>query len=66
MLLAHIIEQLQDAHARLGNHPNVMLQINGVNALGNLNFYSAQRDELHLDFAKQTVYLPVTSNNTNP
>lgn len=62
MNLAHIIAQLQDAHARLGNHPNVELI---VKAYGSFSA-TEQVDDVSLDFAKQTVYLPVTSNNTNP
>lgn len=62
MLLAHIIQQLQEAHARLGNHPNVELIVKNFGSFAS----NTQCDEVQLDSAKQTVYLPVTSNNTNP
>lgn len=60
MNLEHIIQQLQEAHAKLGNHAAVELEIRGYDHAGIRTDYAVQSDDIKLDAAKQTVFLPVT------
>ena len=60
MNLEHLIQQLTEAHAKLGNHPAVELKISGHHAPHGYLVYDLQNDDIKLDSAKQTVYLPVT------
>ena len=60
MNLEHLILQLQEAHAKLGNHAAVELEIRGYDHAGTRTDYAVQSDDIKLDSAKQTVYLPVT------
>ena len=60
MNLEHLILQLQEAHAKLGNHAAVELEICGYDLAGIRTDYAVQSDDIYLDAAKQTVYLPVT------
>ena len=60
MTLEHLIQQLQEAHAKLGNHAAVELEIRGYDHAGIRHDYAVQSDDIKLDAAKQTVYLPVT------
>ena len=61
MNLEHLILQLTEAHAKLGNHAAVELEIRGYDYAGFCHDYAVQSDDIKLDAAKQTVYLPVTS-----
>ena len=60
MNLEHLIQQLQEAHAKLGNNAAVELEIRGYGLDGFRHDYAVQSDDIKLDSAKQTVYLPVT------
>lgn len=60
MSLEHLILQLQEAHAKLGNHAAVELEIRGYDHAGTRTDYAVQSDDIKLDAAKQVVYLPVT------
>ena len=60
MNLEHLIQQLQEAHAKLGNHPNVKLTIDCWTATREVTEATEMCDDIYLDAAKQTVYLPVT------
>ncbi len=60
MNLEHLILQLQEAHAKLGNHAAVELEISGYHVGHGYIVYDIQNDDIKLDAAKQTVYLPVT------
>lgn len=60
MNLEHLIQQLQEAHAKLGNHAAVELEIRGYGLDGFRQDYAVQSDDIKLDAAKQMVYLPVT------
>jgi len=59
MNLEHLIQQLIEAHAKMGNHAAVELEISGYRT-GIRTDYAVQSDDIKLDAAKQTVYLPVT------
>ena len=59
MNLKHLILQLQEAHAKLGNHAAVELEIRGYGLDGFRHDYAVQSDDIKLDAAKQTVYLPI-------
>lgn len=60
MNLEHLIQQLQEAHAKLGNHAAVELEIRGYDFGGTRHDYAVQSDDIKLDSAKLIVYLPVT------
>lgn len=60
MNLEHLILQLQEALAKLGNHAAVELKISGCHVGHGYIVYDIQSDDIELDAAKQTVYLPVT------
>ncbi len=60
MNLEHLIQQLQEAHAKLGNNATVELEIRGYDHTGIRTDYAVQSDDIKLDAAKQVVYLPVT------
>ena len=59
MNLEHLIQQLQEAHAKMGNHPSVRLEIEAY-GYGGWQSFTSQESDIRLDSAKQTVYLPVT------
>jgi hypothetical protein len=61
LLLQHVIEQLQEAHAKLGNHPSVQLCVQARDSMGTTEYTIPSTKEVHLDAVKQTVYLPVSS-----
>jgi len=61
MNLEHLILQLQEAHAKLGNHAAVELEIRGYDLAGIRHDYAIQSDDIKLDAAKRVLYLPVST-----
>ena len=61
MNLEHLIQQLTEAHAKLGNHAAVELEIRGCDHAGIRTDYAVQSDDIKLDSAKRVLYLPVST-----